>query len=390
MTSYFNLLRQHQESDQEPSTNSSTYRTETEEKQTATATPPPLFESHDDALLADEDSTATEQKTPIQEIDNILLCEEEESAPAPAIPLATPLPEHETAPDGSTSIETATDATGNVHHTPVETPPATLDSRPTPSTTAPALPDNSTSPIATMLDNNLEGDTAEAQIHQWLNRCMMILHASFQHCRQDSPYDFTPLQQHIHNLLLWLERDDLMINLLELEISRVVAKEDPDPLTPLVMKSVMLLLYGIKISVALRIPQNERLPLMLAAALHHIGMAKIPASILSKRTRLSPDELAEIRSAPNQGRRYLSANGIDDDNILRACEESAERIDGTGPRAMEGEQIILSARIIGLLSMFEAMIHFRPYRKRCCRVKQSGSSSMTTNPPLTTKYSRHC
>ncbi|MDX8408752.1 MAG: hypothetical protein R8J84_01725 [Mariprofundales bacterium] len=358
MASYFNLLRQHQEGDQEPSTD----HTEAGKTQAATTTTPqPLPESHDDdALLADEDVTAPEQKAPAQEIENILLCEEE-TTPAPDTPLTTPLPAHENAADETTGIETAT---SNDHSMPVKEPPINLVSQPNIDSAPPTVPDKSPPLTTATLDGGLEGETAEAQISEWLNRCMVLLHDSFRHCRQDIPYNFTPLQQHIHNLLLWLERDDLMINLLELEISHVVAKEDPDPLTPLVMKSIMLLLYCIKITIALRIPQHERLPLMLAATLHHIGMAKIPTGILTKRTRLAPDELAEIRAAPSRGSQYLGANNINDDTIIRACEESSERIDGTGPRAMEGEQIILSARIVGLLSMFEAMIHFRPYRKR--------------------------
>ena len=98
--------------------------------------------------------------------------------------------------------------------------------------------------------------------------------------------------------------------------------------------------------------------------LNHIGMAQIPISIRHKKGSLSSGERKQVQKAPRLGEAYLRSCGITDMGILTAATQAQERYDGSGPLGLSGNGISNSARIVGLLSVFEALVAFRPYRKR--------------------------
>ncbi len=304
MTGYFDLLRAHQK-----------------------APPPSPTDAEsdavsDEALLVSEDALLPETEPIEPALEDELLCEEEPSN------LGEP---------SSATVEEA------------------------PSAVAPT-------PAPTTLPDDDEEAEVSGHIAQWLQTFVSITHAIFRNCRHRESSDLRPLEKHVTNLLLWLERDTELINALELELEQAdfqkVTHNDEDDLMQLIMKSVMMLLYCIKTTAELKTPHDTRVRLMMAAVLQHIGMAQVPPNILRKKGRLSPDELAEIRDAPAKGKAYLESCGVEDEYILRAADESNERVDGSGPRGLQGKEICYSARLIGLLSMFEAMIHVRSYRKR--------------------------
>ncbi|MDX8404813.1 MAG: HD domain-containing phosphohydrolase, partial [Mariprofundus sp.] len=217
---------------------------------------------------------------------------------------------------------------------------------------------------------DLSDDEVQVSTHiaQWLQQFIAMMYALFRDCRKHEAHDIKPLEKHVTNLLIWLERDAELINALELELElanfKQHARNGRDDLVQLVMKSVMMLLYCLKTTAELKTPHDTRIRLVTASILQHVGMAQISPDILGKKGRLSPEELAEIREAPSRGKRYLQSCGIEDEYLLRAADESNERVDGSGPRGLQGKEICYSARLVGLLSMFEAMIHVRSYRKR--------------------------
>ncbi|MDQ6951463.1 MAG: hypothetical protein Q9M26_07340 [Mariprofundales bacterium] len=221
-------------------------------------------------------------------------------------------------------------------------------------------------PLKGIVTSKNEQTEVESLVSNWIRTFIALLYNVFRICRLVRPNNLQHLAKHIKNLILWLERDPSLINALELELIDFAKYERAvnDNLIQLVMKSVMLMLYAIKTTSELKSPHDTRIRLIMATVLHHIGMAQVPPAILSKKGRLSPDELAEIRAAPSKGAAYLQSCGIDDEYILRATAESNERIDGSGPRGLQANQLCPSSKLVSLLSMFEAMIHFRTYRKR--------------------------
>ena len=54
-----------------------------------------------------------------------------------------------------------------------------------------------------------------------------------------------------------------------------------------------------------------------------------------------------------------------DEKVITVIEQGYERIDGSGyPKGLKGEQIDESAQVIGLVDVYEALTHPRPYRKK--------------------------
>jgi diguanylate cyclase (GGDEF)-like protein/putative nucleotidyltransferase with HDIG domain len=99
----------------------------------------------------------------------------------------------------------------------------------------------------------------------------------------------------------------------------------------------------------------------LAGVLHDIGKIGISDRVLSKPGPLDADEWQEMHTHPEIGARLLSRPEFDD---LRAWVLAHhERPDGRGyPRALQGAEIPLEARILAVADAYEAMTADRVYR----------------------------
>ena len=100
----------------------------------------------------------------------------------------------------------------------------------------------------------------------------------------------------------------------------------------------------------------------LAAFLHDIGKAELPAEILNKPAALDKKELAVIRKHPRYGYRLLQ--DIRSGSVIAdVALQHHERMDGSGyPRGLKGDQIMMEARILAVADVVEAMMSHRPYR----------------------------
>lgn len=101
-----------------------------------------------------------------------------------------------------------------------------------------------------------------------------------------------------------------------------------------------------------------------AAPLHDIGKLGVSDAVLLKQGKLTADELEHMRRHAETGARILSGSSSD---VLRAGEEIArshhEWWNGTGyPRSLRGDEIPLSARIVAVADVFDALTHRRPYK----------------------------
>ena len=106
------------------------------------------------------------------------------------------------------------------------------------------------------------------------------------------------------------------------------------------------------------------------APMHDIGKIIIPDHILRKPGKLTAEEFEEMKRHAAMGgtvvREVLS--GITDEEYLSFAADIAtyhhERWDGTGyPKGLKGEDIPLSARIMALADVFDALISERCYKK---------------------------
>ncbi len=108
--------------------------------------------------------------------------------------------------------------------------------------------------------------------------------------------------------------------------------------------------------------QNTIEGIRTAASIHDIGKIAIPAEILSKPGRLSVPEFELVKVHAEAG--YDIVAGADFPwPVPEMIRQHHERLDGSGyPRRLQGEQILLGARIIAVADTVEAMTSHRPYR----------------------------
>ena len=129
--------------------------------------------------------------------------------------------------------------------------------------------------------------------------------------------------------------------------------------------SVNVAIYALKMAEELGFSKNQKLELAMAALLHDIGMAVIPDKILYKQEKLSPQEVEILRERPNYSYKILRSFGNEFAYLAESAAQVYERVDGSGyPRAMQRDEIHEYAQIIGLLDMYEALIHSRPQREK--------------------------
>ena len=102
--------------------------------------------------------------------------------------------------------------------------------------------------------------------------------------------------------------------------------------------------------------------LFVSGQLHDIGKISIPAEILSKPARLTPEEMGLMHHHPQSGHDILH-NVEFPWPVARTVLEHHERLDGSGyPQGLSGTGISLEARILSVADVVEAMSSHRPYR----------------------------
>jgi putative two-component system response regulator len=121
-------------------------------------------------------------------------------------------------------------------------------------------------------------------------------------------------------------------------------------------------LYAEAAARVLGLSETDRTAVRLGAYLHDLGKVRVPSAILNKRGRLSAEEIALIREHPTWGVALLSAVALPWD-ILPMVRWHHERFDGSGyPDGLRGDEIPLSAQIIGIADTFDALTTTRSYR----------------------------
>ena len=102
--------------------------------------------------------------------------------------------------------------------------------------------------------------------------------------------------------------------------------------------------------------------LFVAGSLHDIGKVAIPSEILVKPYPLSVHELGLVRTHCQVGADVLSGVTFPWP-VAEAVRQHHERLDGSGyPNQLQGDQILLEARIVAVADVVEAMVSHRPYR----------------------------
>ena len=101
----------------------------------------------------------------------------------------------------------------------------------------------------------------------------------------------------------------------------------------------------------------------MAALLHDIGMTKI-SHLLQVSEHLNPEEVEAMREHPLWGERIARRCSELPSLVREVIIQEHERADGSGyPNRLAGADINEHAQLVGLMDVYEALTHNRPYRQ---------------------------
>ncbi len=169
-----------------------------------------------------------------------------------------------------------------------------------------------------------------------------------------NPEEIQNLSKNIVNTILQEKNKDNFINLVN------IAGKGEYLVNHVVNVTILSLLLGIKLGYSI-IKLNN---LATAALVYDIGMTKVPAIILEKESKLSPEEFNQIKAHPIYSYQIITKELGLPMEIARVALEHHERFDGSGyPRKLSGTEISEMTKIISIVDTYEALIKNRSHRE---------------------------
>ena len=160
-------------------------------------------------------------------------------------------------------------------------------------------------------------------------------------------------------------------------IRKIVAVSHPqDPLLILALHQdnwrqyvihhpVNVSIFAIKMADHLSFSKDIQVEIGMAGLLHDVGMAAVPDKILFKQGKLNDAEIKIFRQRPDLSSKILRTLDSKYAYLAECAAQVYERTDGSGyPRGLKANEMHEYAQIIGLLDMYESLIHSRPQRAK--------------------------
>lgn len=110
--------------------------------------------------------------------------------------------------------------------------------------------------------------------------------------------------------------------------------------------------------------KNETERIRIASMLHDIGKLSIPAEIIEKKGKFTPEEYEIMKTHVTEGEKILSKTPGYTMELARIIAlQHHERWDGSGYLGMKGNQIDKISRIVAVADVFDALVSSRSYKK---------------------------
>lgn len=131
------------------------------------------------------------------------------------------------------------------------------------------------------------------------------------------------------------------------------------------MHSVNVAILATMIGVDMGLDTDTLYKLSQAALLHDIGKTMIDYDIINKDGKLDPDEIEEVHRHPYYGYMLLKNNPNVSSIVRNAIYSHHENEDGSGyPRGIKSENIHITAKIIHVADVYDALTSQRSYKER--------------------------
>jgi putative two-component system response regulator len=177
----------------------------------------------------------------------------------------------------------------------------------------------------------------------------------------NKPVNKHELLARVHSLLRLKQFTDELDNAETVLFSLALSIEAKDPYTE--GHCDRLSKYSVALAEKLGLPDHLRVALRRGGLIHDIGKLAVPEHILLKPGPLTPEERKIMEQHTIEGER-ICAPLRSFRNVLPIIRHHHEKQDGSGyPDGLKGEQIPLTARILQVTDIYDALTTDRPYRK---------------------------
>jgi putative two-component system response regulator len=177
----------------------------------------------------------------------------------------------------------------------------------------------------------------------------------------NKPVNSRELLARVHSLLRVKQFTDDLDNAESVVFSLALSIEAKDPYTG--GHCDRLAAYSIKLAEKFCLPEHLRVALRRGALTHDIGKLAVPERILLKPGPLTPEERKIMEQHTIAGERICSPLRSFR-HVLPIIRHHHEKWDGSGyPDRLKGDQIPLTARILQVTDVYDALTTDRPYRK---------------------------
>lgn len=174
-----------------------------------------------------------------------------------------------------------------------------------------------------------------------------------------------PVNQHelmarVHSLLRLKEFTDELENAETVLFSLALSIEAKDPYTK--GHCDRLGKYALALARRLSLPEEQCLALRRAGIVHDIGKICVPEQVLVKMGPLTAEEWIIMKQHPVAGERICSPLKSFR-SVLPIIRHHHEKLDGSGyPDGLKGDEIPLTARVLQVVDLYDALTTDRPYR----------------------------